>query len=339
MRDLFIGFLLALPSVAAAAEPSIAGVWQGTLGKNNIVLCVNNDQDVGSYYYVKHRMPIPLGRDGQGWKEAGDTGKWELVASASAAMEGTWRSPKGGAPLPIKLILVSRSSDPEPCASDAYNAALETMPQLQIGATQKFNNYAYRTLRIADVETLELLSPAPAQQAVNRQLRDMLPKSINDVSEYFAKRREFLGRMGLAAEDETSATPEFWNSEFVTIRFNRWAAGFGRRGAGSEYLTWDLKSGSSVNLWEWFIATPRVDDGDKRHRLFKTAPPAPECKDGYYGKGDFQLTLEADAVRFWEEAYGDGCEQDFRIPYNKLAPVLSAQGKLGVARLMGKRPQ
>ena len=209
------------------------------------------------------------------------------------------------------------------------------MPQLQIGAPQKFNDFAYRTLRIADVETLELLDPTPAQQLVNRQLRDMLPKSIKDLSEYFAKRREFLGRMGLAAEDETSAEPDFWNSEFVTIRFSLWAAGHGRRGANSEYLTWDVKSGSPVNLRAWFAVTPNGAKGGKRHRLFNTSSPSPECGEAYHGKGKFQLTLEADAVRFWDEAYGDGCEEDIRIPYKRLAPILTAQGRLAIARWLG----
>lgn len=90
-------------------------------------------------------------------------------------------------------------------------------------------------------------------------------------------------------------------------------------------------------MWEWFIATPRPKEGTRQHHLFKGAPPTPECKAGYYGKGAFQLTLEADAVRFWEEAYGDACEQEFRIPYDQLSPILSAQGKLAIARLLGKR--
>jgi hypothetical protein len=336
MMKTVAAFLLALPSLAFAAGPSSAGVWTGALGKSNVVVCINSDQESGSYYYVKHRAPIPLGLDGEGWKESGDTGTWELAMAGSAGLTGTWTSPKGGAPLPIRLTLVSRASDPEPCASDAYNAALETMPALQTGAKDTFNGYAFRTLRIADVETLELLSPAPAQQAVNRQLRNMLPKSMSDLGDYFAKRRDFLGRMGSAAEDETSATVQFWDGEFVTIRFSRWAAGFGRRGAGSEYRTWDLTSGRPVNLWDWFIATPK---DSKRNRLFKTDPPAAECKEGYYGKGEFELTLEADGVRFWEEAYGDGCEVDISIPYKRLMPILSPQGKLGVARLLRQRQQ
>ena len=32
-------------------------------------------------------------------------------------------------------------------------------------------------------------------------------------------------------------------------------------------------------------------------------------------------------MRFWEEAYGSGCEQDFKLSYAELAPFLTAQGK------------
>lgn len=115
---------------------------------------------------------------------------------------------------------------------------------------------------------------------INRQLKDMLPKSIQDLRDYFAKRRGFLGRSGSVAEDERSATVEFWSREFVTVRFYRWAAGEGRRGAQSDYLTSDLRSGKPVNLWGWLTAPPRKDS--KRHRLVTMAAPAPECKEGYY---------------------------------------------------------
>ena len=339
MHNMLAGLVLSLPLVAAATQPTTAGVWKGTLGKNIVALCINNDQDGGSYYYEKHRRPIQLERNGDGWTESDGTGKWVLTISGAGIMAGTWNSPKGGAALPIRLRLVSSQADPKPCASDAYNAALETMPQLETGAEQTFLGYKYRTLRIADVETLELRGTGPALQIINGQLRDMLPKSIEDLGEYFPRRRQFLGQTGLDAEDETSATPEFWNGEFVTIRFNRWAAGFGRRGSRSDYLTWDLTSGSSVNLWEWFIATPKVEKGDKRHPLFHTAPATPACRKGYYGKGVFQLTLEAGAVRFWEEAYGDGCEEEIRISYSRLAPILSDKGKLAISRLLGNRQQ
>lgn len=328
------GLMLVFPLAVFAAEPSQVGVWKGMLGKSNIVACINSGQDYGSYYYETHRIPIQLVRTGRGWREADDTGRWDLEVAASGVMVGTWNLTKGGISLPIKLTLASGQSDPQPCASDAYNALLEIIPRLQVGAKQTFNEYSYRTLRVANIETVELLSPAPAQQLINRQLKNMLPKSIQDLGDYFAKRRGFLGRSGSVAEDEQSATVEFWNREFVTVRFHRWAAGEGRRGAQSDYLTWDLRSGKPVNPWDWFTATPRKDS--KRHRLVTMAAHAPECKDGYYGEGDFQLTLEADAVHFWEEAYGDGCERGLRIPYTELSPILSAKGKVAIARMLVK---
>lgn len=334
IRNSFAGLTLALPLMVGAVAPAGVGVWKGTLGKSTIVVCINSGQDYGSYYYAKHRVPIQLVRDGRGWREAGDTGLWELEPTGSGVMAGTWTLPKGGTALPIRLTLASSQSDPPPCASDVYNAPLETMPQIQAGAKQTFNDYSYRTLRVANVETLELLGPGPALQMINRELKDMLPKSLADLEDYYAKRRAFLGRSGSAAEDENSATVAFWNREFVTIRFHHWAAGEGRRGARTDYMTWDLRSGKPVDLWDWFVATPRK--GSKRHRLVRMEAPAPECKDGYYGEGEFQLTLEADGVHFWEEAYGDGCERGLSIPYRQLSPILSAEGTAAVARILAK---
>lgn len=339
MFKLFASLLLALPTLALAAAPPTAGVWKGTLGRSAVIVCINTDLESGSYYYLKYRTPIQLRREGQEWRESGDTGRWELAAPGPADMAGAWRSPKGDTPLPVQLVPVSRGSDPEPCASDAYNAALETLPQLQTGARTAFGEYAYRTLRIADVETLELLSPSPARLAINRQLRNRLPASLGDLDDYFATRRAFLGRMGLAAEDETSAEPVFWNAEFVTIHFYRWVAGFGQNGISPEYLTWDLRSGGGVDLWAWLIDKPMVDKTGRRRPQFDRSPPAPECAREDDGGPEWQLALEADGLRFWQRANGDGCEEEFSIPYERLGPLLSPEGRSAVARLMAARPR
>ena len=338
MRRLLIA-LLYLPFLThAAADPSLAGVWRGKLGNAEIVACFNKvdgGEASGSYYYARYKKPIQLKTEaGQvGWKEGGDTGAWALEPPAGDKLLGSWRNPKGGKPQALALTRVSWNGEGNACGSDAYNLELEVFPALQVGKVQEFEGKKYRTLRIADVVTLELLEPGDRLARLNRTLRAELPGKQEDIADYFATRRRFFGDMGLAAEDETRTEPVFWSARWITINFYRWAAGYGRNGITLDYRTWDLQSGEEINLWQWFIAKPDDDRNsyplpDKlKKSLFKNLELDKECKNGYKGEGDYRVSLKNDGMQFWEEAYGTGCEQDFLVPYAKLGPYLTPQGK------------
>ena len=341
MRPLFFSLLSLLPfgyAVAGTDPVSLSGVWQGKLGNADIVACFNQagaDSANGSYYYVRHKTPIQLTRQaGQSsWTESGNTGSWSLGAPAGGHVDGTWRSPKGGAPLALALTSIGEAGSENACGSDAYNRPLENLPALQIGKTQDFEGKKYRNLRIADVVTIELQGAGDGVAKVNQKLRAILPRKVEDIADYFATRRQYLGSMGAATEDETSAAPVFWSSRWITVNFYRWAAGYGRSGISLDYRTWDLRSGDEIQLWDWFA--PKSADGGLyrvlperlQKYLFKGVAIDKECRNGYKGEGEYRVSLTASGIEFWEEAFGTGCEQDFVIPYAKLGPFLTPQGK------------
>lgn len=72
--------------------------------------------------------------------------------------------------------------------------------------------------------------------------------------------------------------------------------------------------------------TEPVQDKLKKF-LFKNLKLDKECQGGYKDEGDYRVSLKNDGMQFWEEAYGTGCEQDFLVPYAKLGPYLTPQGK------------
>lgn len=341
MRLPFLVSLLVLCSAAHAADP-LAGTWKGTVGSGQIVACFNDDEPrstSGSYYYERHKKPIQLSREEKHvhWTEEGNTGQWTLNPPAGSAISGTWRDPKTGKTLAIALALTHAPGEEPPCASDAYNLALEFFPPLQTGPVAEYAGRKYRTLRIADVPSIEIIGArTPGQKLVNQHLKNVLPKTPADLRDYFEKRRDFLGRMGLAAEDETNVEVSYWSDDFLTVRFFRWAAGYGIRGASSDYRTWDLQTGAEVSLWSWFRSGDTADThlpGPLRRYLYKGVKVAPECKD-YYGKDNYELVLGDTAMGISEHDIGGGCEQSFSVPYEKLAPFMTAQGKQALKRIL-----
>jgi len=350
MRRFFI-LLSCLPALAqAATEPAngdLAGVWQGKLGNADITACFNlpsKYDNRGNYYYARHKTPIGLLQtEGQSiWNEVTDgdakTGSWQLAQPKNNQVTGTWKHPTSGKTLPVSLMLIRPpAGEEQPCASAAYNTALEDFPKLVTSRALLFKDRQdrqFRSLRLADQMTVELLAPGAPVAAINRQLREVLPKTKKDLAEYFAQRRNFLGMNGMMMEDELHAEPSFWSARHVTVSFYRWAAGMGRNGISNDFRTWDLQTGKEVDVWSWFGSKSLEGTSDMsalppklRALLFKDVVQDDECKADYQGHGNYHLSLTDSGVRFWEEAYGSGCEQEFKLPYAKLAPFMTAQGK------------
>lgn len=361
LRPLIFLAGLLLP-LAACARPDVPkGVWEGTLGTKAIVACFNSGSPSGSYFYKQYKAPIPLTQgDGDSfWREANDTGRWSLDAAKGSTLTGVWRNVKGQpVALPIQLHLADASGGDAACGGEGYAGQLEAPPKIEMG---KWKVYApgrsSRTVRFAGQETLELSGPEPATARVNKQLRAALDMRRETVKEYFDKRREFLGRVGVPAEDENTAEPTYWTSQWVSVRFYNWAAGMGRSGISWEFRTWDLQSGEQVDLWSWFgnrrtgkAGEPAVGSSSGRlppklrRFLFQRDQIDPAkaesgCEDNYAETASFELTLEPTGVQISQPEYGRGCELAFSVPYTELAPVLTPAGKAAVQRILSSPPR
>lgn len=340
---LLVLLLLLTPFTVSAGAASPQGVWSGTIGTKAVVACFNKGSPwtaYGSYHYIDHLKPIALTtRDTDSyWHEQGNTGQWELAAPANGVIAGTWRNGKTGKALLINLALVDGNDDESACARDSYNARLESRPKVERGKIVQFSlGRSYQKLRFAGQETVELFGPDPALDRLNSLLK--LDQSKEALDAYFQQRREFLGRVGNPGVDERYAEPTYWDSNFITIKFHLWVAGEGRRGISIDHRTWSTQTGDEVDLWQWIGASsnnPQLPPKLKKF-LYRHVKEPPECKSGYRGEGIYALTLDKAGLHFDEDAWGDGCEKSFFVPYEKLGPFLSPIGKQVVSSITGRK--
>lgn len=363
LRARFFWGLLLLPFMTPPAFAELVfispGVWEGTLGTKAIVACFNFDYPSGSYFYKQYKKPIQLTRKEQDglWHEANGTGLWLLDPGQGTTLSGTWSSVKDAlVKLPISLSLVDSSKSKRACGSESYTSQIEAPPKIEIGKKKEFApGRSFRPLRFAGQATVELFGPEPTLAAINRELRRDFDTGKDAIKEYFDKRREFLGRVGVPAEDENTTEPEYWTSQWLSIRNYTWAAGTGRSGISWFYRTWDVQTGKQVDLWTWFGSrkeslsvpgagpvvatsggsmTPKLRRFVFRHEGIDPGKAEENCESNYKEDAYYDLTLEAKGMRFAQPDFGDGCAIEIEVPYAELGPVLTPAGKAAVRRIL-----
>jgi hypothetical protein len=332
-----------MPFTVLAGAASPQGVWSGTVGTKSIIACFNKGSPwtaYGSYYYIDYLTPIVLHtREKDSYWHEGDTVLWELTTPVNGHLAGTWRNGKTGKTLPISLTFVDGNDDESACARGSYNSRLESRPKIEKGKIVQFSpDRSYRKLRFAGQETIELFGPDPALSQLNSLLK--LDQSKEALDAYFQQRRESLGRVGYPGVDERHTEPTYWDSNFITIEFYLWVAGEGRGGISNEYRTWNSRTGEEVDLWKWIGSShdnAKLPKKLKKYLYRNVKEESPECADGYRGEGVYTLTLHKDGLHIDEDAWGEGCEKAFVIPYGKLGPFLSSTGKQAVNSIMGSK--
>ena len=123
---LFVIAFALFPMQARAADPAWQGVWRGTLGKQPIVVCLDN-RGRSAYFYVRYQREIALtGKDGA-WEEYNHgalSGIWTLSAAQGDELEGHWRNPASQRTLPVDLNKLTSADNSHPCDSMVYRNEL-----------------------------------------------------------------------------------------------------------------------------------------------------------------------------------------------------------------------
>ncbi|MGE8394132.1 MAG: hypothetical protein ACN6QI_16420 [Pseudomonas sp.] len=324
---------------ASAASSDLAGVWQGTLGKAAISACFNAAPERnGSYYYQRFLTPIPLAQEnpGEPWAEHGNTGFWHLDAPQGDHLSGTWRKAQGATPLPLALTRTSA----EGCGGDAFNQPMEAAP-LPVKVEKKtFGEHAYQVRTQGAQVTLKLNGDSPAIHKINQHLA-RLAASPEGQNTFFSERREFLGRNGSAATSEISVEPTYWSSQWITVRFYRWSAGYGRGGISWGLHSWNLQTGESVDPWTWIGTrfawdspyTGHVELPKKFASWLQTQASADsDCPD-VASYSSYDLSFDTQGLRLANQPSGDGCDVDLSFTWQQLQPLLSAQGRAALPSL------
>lgn len=352
IRILVAALVITSPLVMAASlDPAaLPGIWKGSIGRQPVVACFNRSDThgaEGSYYYLKHLVPISVGFDASNKTIKEADGVWEVeLAAGSGTLAGSWKKKKDDAVgVPVALTRAG-VADPKACGSDAFVALLEapTAPRVVTGPRNDFNGHGYRTLSGLNQATIQILLPGAAADAINRDLRQFIDDSPATVAEYNARRRNDLSTRGFVMDDETTVAPSFWLGRYLSINFYSWAAGMGQSGISSHDLTWDLVTGKRVDLWGWFGAkgTPGADDSATMPAplLAKFVKPGDipagddNCTAKYTGAVSFRISLTATGMAFNQWATGDGCDIGFTADFDALLPFMTPGGRAAVKVMM-----
>ncbi|WP_299802876.1 hypothetical protein [uncultured Shewanella sp.] len=237
------------------------------------------------------------------------------------------------------------------CSSDAFNQPLETAPKLSRGKWQPFENedsesstsdqanhqlsgsqqISYRQLTYGAEIGLELKGEQAGIAAINLWLKQKLT-SEQQLAKTFETRRRMLARVGRAIADETGAEIDFINQDWLSVRFYRWAAGYGAGGINRTFTSFNLSDGNPFHPWQWFIKDAAFDEMQHqlpaalREKLFADMEVFEDC-DNSDGSGYFYLTLSPKGIEIWETPNGSGCENEFTLSPQEALPFATEFGK------------
>ncbi|MCG9964242.1 hypothetical protein [Shewanella cutis] len=322
-----------LPSTTFAAD-ELTGVWLGQLGKSKIRVCFNQ-YGTGSYYYQKYLTPIRLELQDGIWKEENNTGNWQFDTTTPQKLSGHWFKDSASKSQPIQLERQISPDNNDDCSADAYNLPLETTPSLSRGKWQSYQTIEYRPLTFGTDIGIEFKGPQTGITSINQFLERKLTDKTQ-LSDTFETRRRMLAQMGSFVADETFAEPIFINQHWLSVRLYRWAAGYGANGISQEFVSFSLADGKPFHPWQWFIENEQPQALPEsmsyplpqalKQKLFADITPNAECPTSD-GSGYYQLTLEANGIKFWETPRGDGCEQEFILTPQEAMPFATSWGK------------
>lgn len=275
------------PLVAASPVSPWAGVWQGTVGKAEVRLCLQQgDQVSGAYYYarylklialseperatvqggpllLKEMMPKAGRRASALWEEV----DWLLQRSADGrVLEGSWRSPHRT--LPVRLTLQAPVPPPAPggeaapqaCESDAFNLPREVPAQV-VGTELRLKGAgagtAYRQLRLdfggrnpSDIRSFELLREDEGARRFNAAQRQAL---MDDQRTRFECSRSVIGRFGSDGDYNAVTEPVLIGRQWLLLRQQiSDDCGGAHPNAHMGYQLWHLGEARVQDPWAWF---------------------------------------------------------------------------------------
>ncbi|GLI38328.1 hypothetical protein KI811_16710 [Geobacter hydrogenophilus] len=335
--------LLLLSGAASAADPSWRGVWSGTIGKQQVMVCLDHD-DSSSYYYRRHSYDISLeasDKKGPRWAEMTKgkrTGEWKFESITRDRLTGNWFASKGKRSTPIVLERVSApANEGQLCDDEAYNGPRIDAVKINAGSPENFEGKRFRTLSAGvdtTISTVELLESGPGVAGVNQALRAELRERIGNYYECLGSDNT---RAEEVAEYSVTESPVFWSSRWLALAVvaDDYCGGL-RINHHYWYSTWDLSSGKNVDLWTWFEGMKYEASAALNKIIVAHAKFDEECAEMLTENVTYSLHPSREGMVFSPQLYV-GCQDDIVVPYDKLLPFLSPVGKREVKALMSPR--
>lgn len=357
--------LLVPMQAQASSGPDWAGVYEGTVGRYPVTLCLQSWGDgsgMGAYYYHSQLKLIRL--DGTGdparWAEAreGTTGekrsgpRWTLAGLGTGRLTGTWQNGKRRLPLRLARAAGAQEAEGLPCGSRAFNAR-RAVPLPFEDTPQTLGSFAYtrHTLvppaHLAEV-SIELISFAPQQPgdgAVVEALRADRPRGTPDEA-LFECLAGAAGSLGVEGYWEQGVRPVYVGEAFLAVEQT---LGSFCGGAHPNYQTvqrvFDRSSGAELDLTRWLSASAFAEE---RYGLRPISAPLRELALRHWPESAGGECREAVSDQeYWTLGLSEGgllltpdlphaltaCEASITVPWSDLDPYLSDEGRAGRARM------
>lgn len=363
---------------APVAHSAIDGAWIGTIGDSKIIACFEQPDAMGEapdaqYAYLRYMTPITLRPDASGdgrWHEGtttAPTGKWR-VETDQDTVRGIWSSPTGTR-LPILLrrfqtLYWTDSALICPLQSDDRTMSpLTKALRINHGKARQVGGQRFHVLSTLDgaVSSLALTGHEVGITRINARLENEL---WGNALGYLSCPPLEDGKPDYEAHVDLTYRDEAW------VSFISWNAGY-CGGAypfhGFSFSTWNVNTGDEVNLWTWirdsrkpdahpdfdrfsinYAAPPKLNeqitDQAVRQRLLPDAGdaiPPDECVDVLRENNGYQIRLSTHGLVFNPSFphVAQACDDDIEIPYARLVPFLTEEGKSAVSALMKRTPK
>ncbi len=342
--------------------PSIAGVWDGTIGELPVRVCLDEGglgDWTGIYFYRTKLVTIPLIQDGkgallfsEGWPDDAKLPRWSLLQTAPNALEGTWK--QGAKGLPIRLTRIALKGEDLPCASMEFQRP--RLDGVRITRSQAIKDgVAYTKLTLdgrghfptISVESFELPGSSAVIRTVNAELKK--PFDENDEDSWLGCIRS-AGPWG--GDRNESLEPRMISRRWMVVN-HHWDGFCGGAHPDSSNVaeTFDLTTGREIDVRDWFnvkaIKRTRYE-GDPE--VFKTIQPSFRRLVIGRWKGDGDCADTIDTQDWWNIELNrtgfvftpslahvvQACEEDFKVPFAKLTAYLTPEGRKNVAALQAE---
>lgn len=365
VRLLGLAALLAPAAAQAAEDAAWAGVYEGTIGRYPVTVCLQSWGDgsaIGAYYYHSQLEPIRLNgsgdsarwieaREGESW-DAQSGPRWTLQGLGSDEVTGTWRDGRRRLRIALKGVPDDGAVDDLPCSSAAFMAR-RVVPAAFDRSEDGVAGFAFTRLaykppaHFSDVAiTGFTFAPSrPGDAPIVQTLEAALPRGVVE-DEFVQCLAGSLGSLGIDGSWEQSIAPAFVDESFLAVDT---AVGSICGGAHPNFISYqrvfDRHTGAEVKLENWLGATAW---GEAEYDLKPIAPALrelalkhwpddsdPECREAALDQSYWSFGLSADGFSLTPDFPHvlTACEETVTVPWMEIDPYLSDEGKAARVRM------
>lgn len=327
-----------MPPSADAAVPC-GGVWSGTLG--GIPITMEITETYGRYYYRENfsdLVLVPTTSLATEWQESDSKGKQTGRAyfnCGAGKLEGIWMSADESKTLSINAV-----------SSTSYDARRTARLPLKIRKTQTLGSRSIDMIFVNGIPSLNALRLRGEGTGIQR-VNGLLQKDLaGNVSSHLSCVAGSLatGRLEDPWGEELDQQAVFWAGDVLSVQTSYGGyCGGAHPYHGQSYQTYDTSTGKAIPIANWLDTAYRkkVDLESTLGKMIKSkllggkkSPgdlPADEreCAEEALTNPAYITAIEKQGIGFgFPFPYAmSPCEMNYVIPWTKMRPFLSEEGK------------